>query len=143
MNEFKELARYLSDIIADRLYGGKSKEPREYLSYMFLLWNEYGVENEATKYLIERIQKDDSFVFKFLESYTPMFYGSEESDIGDFKRDHYNAVCKIIDPQIIINHFHDQFILLTEDEGYPSSFDIERNELIARQFIWLNNNKPQ
>lgn len=140
-NDYKDIGRYLADIIANRLYGGISKEPREYLSYMFLIWNEYGIENEATDYLTKKIQKDVSFVFEFLESYTPMSYNSKGRHRGDFKRDSYEAVCELIDPQIIIDHLHDKYIFLPNDHGYPSSFDIERNELLARQFIWLNNNK--
>lgn len=139
-NDYKELARYLTEIIASRLYGGKTKGASEYLAYMFAIWNDYGLDNEATDYLIEKLQQDEFFVFEFLERYTPVSYSGRNR--GDFEIDNYKAVCRLIDPQIIIDHLLDKYPLLPNDEEYPSSFDIERNELLARQFIWLNNN-PQ
>lgn len=138
--EYKELAAILAERISVELTNKNSTEigKIEKLPYVLSVWNEYGNSTEVSNFITQIIQRDQHFVFAFLNLYTPTAFGDFVPKKSNFSRENYDAVKKLINPVVIVEAVETVFDKIKLDDIYPEYLDIPRNEELARQFLWIH-----
>ncbi len=100
----------------------------------------YQNDFEVEKYLGRLFSTCEKSVFRFLDTFVPTAWGMESgiSHKSDLKRDQYNSISSIVDPNIIIS-------AITHELGEPPPImeefpreEKDRNLLIVKQFLWLH-----
>ncbi|RYL93414.1 NTPase [Sporolactobacillus sp. THM7-4] len=139
--EYAGLASILAERISSELGSMESFEidKLENLPSILSIWNEYGKPGEAKDTITRKIRIDKTFVFNFLNVYTPTAFGEFGVKKSSFSRDNYEAVKKVVDPNIIVKAIKNVCGNLKINEHYPEFLEVSRNEELARQFLWIHN----
>ncbi len=139
--EFSKLAGILAKRISHELSNIENIEIEkiENFPYVLSIWNEYGEPREATDAITLKIRTEKEFVFELLNCYTPTSFGEFGSRKSSFRKDNYDFIQKVVDPNVIVEAINEVYNDLAIDERYPEYLDVPRNEELARQFLWLHN----
>ncbi|TCI43087.1 MULTISPECIES: P-loop NTPase fold protein [unclassified Exiguobacterium] len=132
----KTLAQRASEEITKADIGDLGKIER--LPYLLTIWHEYGETGEASQTISQNIVNDSDFVFDLLESYTPTAFGEFGSKKSNFSNENYDAVKKIVNPDLMVDTIQRTIGNLPFDENYPNSLNVSRKEELARQFLWIH-----
>jgi len=104
------------------------------------IWTTWGPQGEARKYILDLLRKHPEFTTEFLSMYVRTKWGVENglSSKGDFEREQYNQVTKIVDPDKIFDSLCNQYGQSLNTQDYPYG-DGKINFLkIAQQFTWIH-----
>jgi hypothetical protein len=104
------------------------------------LWNKYGVPGEVSGYLQRRFNQAGDEVGVFLQSYVGRAWGLESglSQPADFSRESYDAIAKLVDPQLIMEHLKQRYGSELDTPEYHLGNDVALSRRIAHQFAFIH-----
>jgi len=105
------------------------------------VWNKYGEEGEVGRYIHKQIQSDPSEVDVFLDTFVGTAWGVESGlpHRSDFDRDGYNAIARLIDPELIAAALRKKYGTELDQPVYHQNRDVPLARRIAHQFIHVHN----
>jgi KAP family P-loop domain len=140
IKEYKILAEFLAGKISTELKNKENSwiENIDYLPSVLRIWSEYGRTAEAYDSIQEKLQKDEKFVFTLLDSFTGTSFGEFGTKKSSLRRENYDTIIELIDPNIIIEAIENAFGYIQLEGQYPEYLDVSRNEELSRQFLWIH-----
>jgi hypothetical protein len=136
-----EVEEELGSILADRVRSEASKgslyrnhgtdAPR-----LLWIWDKHANDREVESYLSKRFEKDPAEVDDFLAVYVGRAWGMESglSHVADFTQDNYDAVKKLISPDLIFKTLKGRYGSEIDSPQYHHNEDIPVPRRIAHQF---------
>lgn len=98
-------------------------------------------DSEVKKYLENLFKKNKKSVFRFIDTFTPTVWGVESgiSHKSDFKREQYDSIVNLVDPDTLISAIKNEIGTLPDiEEDYPRD-DKNREMILTKQFLWIHN----
>jgi len=108
--------------------------------FLASLWAEYGDKETLATHIQQYIQSDDAAVTRLLMAYVPMAYpsGGGLPHRSDFERSQYDALARVIDPEIIEARLLEMHGNTLECEEFPRYTEDPDELRVAKQFIWIH-----
>jgi hypothetical protein len=136
-----EAEEEIGSILADRVRSEATKGPL-YRSHgtdaprLFWIWNKHGQDREVESYLLKRFQTDPAETDDFLATYVGKAWGMENglSRVADFNRDNFDAVEKLINPELLFAKLKERYGAALDTPQYYHSQDMPITRRIAHQF---------
>lgn len=105
--------------------------------YLLYLWLNWGSREETNQYLTKTLDDNPPNAIELLKCYLPTAYSASGAHIGDFEREQYNSIIKVVDADVIFN---------TINKIYGSELELQKNhrenrtsdEWIAYQFVHIH-----
>ena len=140
-----EIEEELAHRLKDRIHAAADKEPL-YKTFgtdapaLFWAWNKYGGEGGVEEYLRNRFEKDSSEIDDFLNVYVATAWGMESglSHKADFDRGNYDAVAKLIDPDLIMTKLRQRYGKELDDPQFHHSDETPLPRRVAHQFAFIH-----
>lgn len=144
----KEEEAHLGGIVADRIEALSKKEsillnfPKGG-SRLLSIWFDWGDKAKVQKYLTDLINSNPQNAILLIRSFLSRSY-SMETGVPvktDFERNGYDAIKRVIDPEILINGLTKLFEKLN-DEAYRhlgDTKDENEEKILAEQFAFIHN----
>jgi len=113
-------------------------------SLLFWIWHEYsGVPQEVAEYLSRNFNQDTRRVSEFLRTYVGKAYGMESGlpTRSEFDEGSYEAVARLVEPQIVYDHLYRIYGSLLDTDNYYVSSDSPLDQAIAIQFAIIHRRK--
>jgi len=131
----------LGKIIADRIREFAQAEPiyirlpRDAPSLLFV-WSHWGSREETNQYLAGTLKKERGNVLELLKCYPRRAWGLESglSHPGDFRREHYDSITRVVDADIVYDALHEVYGSDLDSPEYHDSNDRSLDERYAHQF---------
>jgi predicted KAP-like P-loop ATPase len=150
----EESERLLSDAVLNQLWqlvarriGAAAAEAPLYRTFgrdaqtLYSLWNTHAeTAGDVAKHLKERFDSDPSDVEQFLS----MFVGTSwEMETGiprrsEFDREDYDALIKLIDPEIVLSKLRERFGAQLDTPGIHHPVDTPLRDRLAEQFAYVH-----
>lgn len=141
-----EVEKGLFNSLAERIQAQAIETPL-YLEFnedapgLYWLWNKYDENESVASHLRARFDQNpeevDAFLIAFVGESWDMMSGLPHR--GDFKREEYNAVAKLIDPALIVSILKKRY---GDNIGVPNYYpndEVEVGRKIVHQFVYLHN----
>ena len=128
------LAKRILKIIPDRpeLLFNNSKE-------LLVICNKYGMSNEVRGAITSELTHNPQYAINLLNSFLHSTRGEEGTqNKADFIRDSYDALSQVVNVGDFINVLGVIFPNSHDDAWYPNGLDCTHDELITRQFLYIN-----
>lgn len=110
------------------------------LPQILYLWNKYGNEIDYLEQFQTLLEKNPKVVNDILDSYTPIASSDKGVRRSEFRKNSYDSLINVIDPNLIQKALLHTFTDLPDDENYPEYIIDARDRKLARQFLWFYNN---
>lgn len=116
------------------------KNPRSTPTLLYTI-KKYLGKKYTDEYIDAIFKKESDTILRLLEAYTPRSWGMESgiSHKSDFKREQYNSLSGVVNPEIImaaIETFLGEMPAVNSE--YPRDYDYEDRTILLKQFIWLH-----
>jgi hypothetical protein len=104
------------------------------------IWRTWGDPQEVGAYLERRFDTDPKEVSRFLATYVGTAWGMETGlpSRGDFERDAYDSVAKLVPPQRIVDRLKIVYGSAIEASEFYQQRGISAEEAAARQFCFIH-----
>lgn len=105
------------------------------------IWNQHGRQKgEVGAYLKEQFSGDDRRVTRLLLMFTAQAWGMMDGlpHRAELMRDNYNALIKLVDPEIIMAHLRRLYGTEIDAAEHHDGADLPIEEAVARQFSFLH-----
>lgn len=110
--------------------------------HVFFLLHSRGKQDVVQKHIERAFQNDKSAVGRLLDSFCGKSWGvgSGVSRKAAFRRDQYDSVTKIFDPEFILSSIEAYLGALPEvDDEFPDYYEGNDEQITFKQFVWLYN----
>lgn len=132
----------LGNIIAKRIKELSQEKQPIYIHFpkdapiLLYAWSHWRSREETNQYLAGTVDEDSHNVLEFLKCHIPIQYGMESgiSNKGDFRRDEYEAITRVVDANLIYNALHKIYGSDLDSPKYRDNGDRPFDEQVAHQF---------
>jgi predicted KAP-like P-loop ATPase len=109
------------------------------------LWNRYGEPGQVGRYLEEQLNSDAGEVDVFLATYAGKAWGFESglSHKADLERDAYDAIAKLIDPEIVMAKLKAKYGAELNTPEYYLGDELPYALRLAHQFAYIHQRVKQ
>jgi hypothetical protein len=102
---------------------------------LFWIWKRYGAPREVSDYLRRVFNETPAEVDGFLLAYTPTAWGGRGiPHKSDFRRDSYDAVTELIEPDYLMEKLHARYGTELVHTAFYQNSDVPVELRVARQF---------
>lgn len=141
LEELKPIGLVFSQLIIDHLQRDKFEmlKYKDYLREMFFCAVEYEKSDDLHK-IVKSVLEENPFVaLEIIKSYCgTVFLSTGGTKIGEFERDEYNSISKVIDPNIFADILNKTYPEIQIPDQYPYNDD-QSDRTFIQQFLWIHN----
>ena len=131
--------------IAERIRG-KAVEAPLYKTFgpdtqrLLWLWNQHAGDREVGRYLAERLEGGADEVDALLGSFVGQAWGVESglSHKADLNREEYDAIARLIEPEIILSKLKAKYGSELESPEYYFGDEVRHERQLAHQFAYIH-----
>lgn len=104
------------------------------------IWQTFGAPGDVTANLEAQFEKTNAMVLGFLKTYVPTEWGLESGlpSKGDLRRDAYDRVAKLVNPDKVATWLHTVYGPVMDEDKYHPSDDESFEVKVARQFCFIH-----
>jgi len=140
-----EVETQMAEQLLQRVQVEASKEPlyrkfRRDAPRLLWLWSKHGPPGEVAKHLQDQLEADPAGIDQLLDAYVGTAWGMESGlpHKSDLDRGNYDAIAKIISPEIVIDKLKRRYKSELQDSAYHFADDVPIPLRIANQFAHIH-----
>lgn len=135
----------LGKIVAERIKALSAEQPiyvqfPEDAPTLFYYWSNYGSEGDTHQYLAKLFDEDPHKALVFLKCYLRTSWGVESglSHKGDFERDQYDSIMKVVNTDVIYDALYKIYGSTLDAPDYYKTSSYPLDDKVAHQFAYIH-----